>query len=255
MRRPGPEAITRAGRDRSCPGGRCTVRALEESNEKLSRDSATVLSRPTSVEGGLLVRLRAGDEQAFRGLLADLGPAMLRVAGLYARDSQVAAEIVQETWVAVLRSLDAFEGRSTLRTWIFTILANCARRQAKTEARSAPFSSLDGRAGEESELDHFFAANHPRWASCWTTINTRWEALPEEALSTGEADAAMIETLQVLPPNQSLVITLRDIEGWSSQEVSTLLRITPGNQRVLLHRARLAVRRALEQALDGERRP
>lgn len=235
-------------------GGRCTATALRDSNEKLSHDPAHVLSQPTFVEGDLLVRLRAGDEEAFRGLLADLGPAMLRVANLYSRDSQLAAEIVQETWVAVLRSLDAFEGRSSLRTWVFTILANCARRRAKSEARSAPFSSLDGRAREESELNRFFAANHPRWASCWATINTRWEALPEEALSRAEADAAMIETLKVLPPNQSVVITLRDIEGWSSQEVSTLLRITPGNQRVLLHRARLAVRRALEQTLDRERR-
>ncbi len=214
-----------------------------------SRDPAHVLSEETSVERDRLARLRAGDEQAFRGLLADFGPAMLRVADLYARDSQVAAEIVQETWVAVLRSLDNFEGRSSLRTWIFTILANCARRRTKKEARSAPFSSLDARADEENELDRFFAANHPRWASCWTTINTRWEALPEEALSTGEADAAMIETLRLLPPDQSVVITLRDIEGWSSDEVSKLLRITRGNQRVLLHRARLAVRRALEQTL------
>jgi RNA polymerase sigma-70 factor (ECF subfamily) len=235
-------------------GRRCTATALRESNEKLRHGPAHVPSQPTSVEGDLLVRLQAGDEEAFRGLLADLGPAMLRVADLYSRDSQVAAEIVQETWVAVLRSLDAFEGRSSLRTWVFTILANCARRRAKSEARSAPFSSLDGGAREESELNRFFAANHPRWASCWATINTRWEALPEEALSRAEADAAMIETLRALPPNHSVVITLRDIEGWSSQEVSTLLRITPGNQRVLLHRARLAVRRALEQTLDGERR-
>jgi len=195
--------------------------------------------------------LRAGDEAAFRGLLADLGPAMLRVAGLHARDGEVAAEIVQETWVAVLRSLDRFEGRSSLRTWVFTILANCARRRAKSEARSAPFSSVGDSAGEENELDRFFAANHQRWASCWTTINTRWEALPEDALSTSEADAAMTDTLKSLPPNQAVVLALRDIEGWSPDEVCTLLQMTAGNQRVLLHRARLAARRALEPTLEG----
>ncbi len=171
------------------------------------------------------------------------------MAGVYVRDSEVAAEIVQETWVAVLGGLDNFEGRSALRTWVFTILANCARRRAKTEARSAPFSSLNAGAADESELDCFFPANHPRWASCWTTINTRWEALPEDALSTEEADAAIMETLKSLPPNQGAVITLRDIEGWSSEEVCTLLALSPANQRVLLHRARLAVRRALEEVL------
>ncbi|MDQ2913940.1 MAG: RNA polymerase sigma factor [Chloroflexota bacterium] len=200
-------------------------------------------------ERELLARLRAGDERTFRALVADLGPSMLRVASVYARDRQVAAEIVQETWVGVLGGLDNFEGRSSLRTWVFTILANCARRRAKTEARSAPFSSLNAGAAEESELDCFFPSNHLRWASCWTTINTRWEALPENALSTEEADAAIMATLKSLPPKQGAVITLRDIEGWSSDEVCTLLGLSAANQRVLLHRARLAVRRALGEVL------
>ncbi len=200
-------------------------------------------------ERRLLARLRAGDERAFRALVADLGPSLLRVARAYVRDSEVAAEIVQETWVAALGGLDNFEGRSSLRTWVFTILANCARRRGKTESRSAPFSSLNAGASEEIELDRFFPTNHHRWASCWTTINTRWEALPEEALSTEEANAAIMETLKSLPPNQAAVITLRDIEGWSSEEVCSLLVLSSANQRVLLHRARLAVRHALEGVL------
>lgn len=197
----------------------------------------------------LCARLRAGDERTFRGLLAELGPAMLRVARLYVRDDQVAAEIVQETWVAVLRGLDGFEGRSTLRTWVFAILGNCARRRGKSETRSMPFSSVDDRRDEQNELDRFFAPNHPRWASNWTTINTRWEALPAEALTSKEAETAIMETLQRLPANQCIVLTLRDLEGWGAEEVCTLLELTPENQRVLLHRARLAVRRALETSL------
>jgi RNA polymerase sigma-70 factor (ECF subfamily) len=196
------------------------------------------------------VRLRDGDELAFRQLLAEFGPAMLRVAGVYAPDRQVAAEIVQETWIAVLRGLESFEGRSSLRTWIFTILGNCARRRAKMEARSVPLSSIEAAGGEESELDCFFAANHPRWAACWSTINTRWEALPEDALTTQEAESAILEKLRSLPRSQSAVITLRDLEGLSSDEVCSLLGLSPGNQRVLLHRARLAIRRALQEALD-----
>lgn len=215
-------------------------------------DQSSTRSLNSSDERELLARLRRGDEQAFRALLADLGPSLLRVAALYGRDSQVAAEIVQETWIAVLGSLGNFEGRSSLRTWVFTILANCARRRAKTEARSAPFSSLNADTAEKSELDCFFSSNHPRWASCWTTINTRWEALPEDALSMEEADTAIMETLKSLPPTQGAVITLRDIEGWSSEEVCSLLALSPANQRVLLHRARLAVRRALKEALARE---
>jgi len=201
-------------------------------------------------EQELRARLREGDERAFRQLLADFGPALLRAARVYTPDRQVAAEIVQETWIAVLRGLEGFEGRSSLRTWVFTVLGNCARRRAKIEARSAPLSSLEAARGEESELDCFFAANHPRWASCWTTINTRWEALPEDALTTQEANSAIRERLRSLPPAQSAVITLRDVEGLSSEEVCSLLRLSPGNQRVLLHRARLAIRRTLEEAID-----
>ena len=201
-------------------------------------------------ERKLVARLRAGDEPAFRQLLGDFGPAMLRVAGVYAPDSQVAAEIVQETWIAVLRGLEGFECRSSLRTWVFTILGNCARRRAKMEARSAPLSSVETAREQESELDSFFAANHPRWASSWTTINTRWEALPEDALTTQEAEGAIVEKLRALPPSQAAVITLRDLEGLSSHEVCSLLGLSPGNQRVLLHRARLAIRRALQESLD-----
>jgi len=194
--------------------------------------------------------LRVGDEDAFRRLLADLGPSMLRVARAYTPDDQVAAEIVQEAWIAVLRGLEDFEGRSSLRTWIFTIVRNCARRRVKGEVRSAPLSSLGVDHGEETELDCFFPANHPRWASCWTTINTRWESLPEDALSTQEATAAMAAKLRSLPPTQAAVITLRDVEGLSSEETCSLLDLSPANQRVLLHRARLAMRATLREVLE-----
>lgn len=198
----------------------------------------------------LVARLRDGDEPAFRRLVADFGPAMLRVAGVYAPDTQVAEDIVQETWIAVLRGLDGFEGRSSFRTWVFTILGNCAQRRAKTESRSAPMSSIGPAGGEEIELDSFFTANHPRWASCWTTVNTRWDALPEDALTAREAERAMAKALEGLPPSQAAVITLRDLEGFTSEEVCSLLELSPGNQRLLLHRARLAIRRALRDVVD-----
>jgi RNA polymerase sigma-70 factor, ECF subfamily len=197
-----------------------------------------------------LVRLRAGDERAFRQLVTDLGATMLRLAGVYTRDTQVAAEIVQETWIAVLRGLDGFQGRSSLRTWVFTILRNCALRRSKMEDRSAPVSYLEHSGGDEGELNCFFDANHSRWPSCWTTINARWEALPEDALTTEEAERTIMEKLRSLPPSQAAVITLRDLEGFSSEEVCSLLALSPGNQRVLLHRARLAIRRSLRDVLE-----
>lgn len=212
--------------------------------------SSVDTANPRLDERQRLARLRAGDEPAFRQLLADFGPAMLRVAEVYARDSQVAEEIVQETWIAALRGLEGFEGRSSLRTWVFTILGNCARRRAKMEGRSAPLSSLEAAREEESELDCFFATNHPRWASSWSTINIRWEALPEDVLTTKEAESAVADMLRSLPPSQAAVITLRDLEGLSSEEVCSLLELSPGNQRVLLHRARLAIRQALQEVFD-----
>lgn len=206
-----------------------------------------------SPDAALLERLRAGSEEAFGEVVDRYGPAMLRVAELYVRDRSLAQEIVQDAWVNVLRGLDRFEGRSSLRTWIFVILGNCARRRAQRERRTIPFAdphelSLDASV----DPDQFFAPTHPRWPSAWSTVVEDWRTLPPEHLASAEATDAFRAAIAELPPRYAVVITLRDLEDWSADEVCTLLDISPENQRVLLHRARARIRTALVEYFGTE---
>ena len=192
----------------------------------------------------------SGDDAAFAALVDAYAPTMLRVALLYVPDRAVAEEVVQETWIAVLRSIRAFEGRSSFKTWLLTILTNEARRRARREARSAPFSSLAAEEAAELErpdADRFFGADHPRWPHTWSTAVSSWEAIPDERLVATETHDRVADVVAKLPEVQRLVFTLRDVEGFSADEVCNVLGLSDSNQRVLLHRARLKVRRALER--------
>ena len=201
----------------------------------------------------LLAALKRGDEAAFAALVERHQPLMLRVAGRYVRNRAVAEEVVQETWLGVLRGIDRFEGRSSLKTWIFRILTNTASTRAARERRSVPFSSLAGSAADDGEsvvdADRFFAPDHDRWPNHWAVGPTAWPT-PEEGLLSGETRELIVQAIADLPPAQSTVISLRDIEGWPSEEVCAALEISEGNQRVLLHRARSRVRAALERHFD-----
>jgi RNA polymerase sigma-70 factor, ECF subfamily len=192
-----------------------------------------------------LEALRRGDEPAFLRLVNTHHSALVRLALVYAPSQEVAEECVQETWIAVLRGLDGFEGRSSLRTWICRILVNIARRRAAAEHRELPFSSLSD-AGPAVDPERFFRSG-PN-AGHWASPPRAWSVPEQEALSR-ELRVVVAEAIAALPPNQRVVITLRDVEGWESAEVSALLEIEPGNQRVLLHRARSRVRAALERYL------
>jgi RNA polymerase sigma-70 factor (ECF subfamily) len=169
---------------------------------------------------------------------------------MYVRDRAVAEEVVQETWLAVLRGLDRFEERSTFKTWLFRILVNRARTRGERESRSAPFSSLAGAADEPSvDPDRFLPADDPRAPGAWAAPPLAW---PEDRLLSQETLDVISAAIDALPEAQRTVITLRDVEGFSAEEVSTALGITDGNQRVLLHRARSKVRKALEGYLSPE---
>ena len=201
----------------------------------------------------LLERLKAGDEAAFDWLLREFGSSMLRIARLYVRTQAVAEEVVQDTWVRVLQSIDGFESRSSLRTWIFVILGNVARTRAERESRSVPMASVEVDEAEPSvSLERFFPPSHPRWAGMWSTLVDSWDGVPHERLLGGEAKEQLRKVVERLPPNYAAVFTLRDVEGWSSEEVCTLLDLTPENQRVLLHRARAKIRAALESYFEVE---
>jgi RNA polymerase sigma-70 factor (ECF subfamily) len=204
-------------------------------------------------EAQLVERLREGNEEAFRELVEQHGATMLRVARLYVRDRAVAEEVVQETWLAVLNGIDSFEGRSSLRTWIFRILANRAKTRAEREGRSVPLSAIlasDAAAGEPSvDSDRFFGLNHGQSPFHWAVPPREW---PHDRVLERETLEVVRSAIEMLPDTQREVIRLRDVEGWSPAEVAELLEISDGNQRVLLHRARSKVRAALESYLNPE---
>jgi len=175
---------------------------------------------------------------------------MLAVARSYVRVRAVADEVVQDAWVAVLRGLERFEGRSTLRTWVLRIVANIARDRGVRERRSMPFSALESVEEPVIEPDRFLRAGEP-YPGGWRSFPTAWRTLPESQLLADETFAVVARTIAALPEAQQLVITLRDVIGCSSEEVCGVLDVSAGNERVLLHRARLRVRAALERYLDG----
>ncbi len=209
-------------------------------------------------DAALLEALRAGDEAAFSGLVQQYHGQFLRVASLYVSDQAVAEEVVQETWLGLLRGLDRFEGRSSLKTWLFRILTNIAKTKAVRERRSIPFSALwnaDADPDEPSvEPERFFGEGH-RWQGHWAPYPQSWSTLPEAQVLSDETRARVEEAIATLPPSQREVITLRDVQGWTSDEVCNSLSLSETNQRVLLHRARSKVRRALELYLGETASP
>jgi RNA polymerase sigma-70 factor, ECF subfamily len=204
-------------------------------------------------DDALAAGLRAGDEAAFAALVDRHGPAMVRVALAYVPSRAVAEEVVQETWIAVLRGIDAFEGRSSLKTWIFRILTNVAMRGGARERRSVPFAALAATEATDAPVvdpDRFLPDDAPLFPGHWVVMPTRWPT-PEEGLLAGETRAVIAAAIEALPKAQRTVIALRDVEGWSAEEVCAALEISDGNQRILLHRARSRVRTAIEEYLGA----
>jgi len=194
----------------------------------------------------LIDRMRAGDGRAFEALVTAHDGSLRRVARTFVHTPGAADEVVQETWLGVVRGLGGFEGRSSLRTWIFRILANVARTRAAQDARSVPFSSLE--VDDEPALEpSAFAAD-----GSWASAPVRLDADPEGALLGSELRERLLEAVDELPPAQRAVITLRDIVGVPAEEVCELLDVSDGNQRVLLHRARARVRIALTSLVEGQ---
>jgi RNA polymerase sigma-70 factor, ECF subfamily len=200
----------------------------------------------------LVAALRAGDDDAFRRLVREWHAPLLRVAQIFVPSRSVAEDVVQETWVRVLGALDRFEGRSSLKTWVFRILVNTAKTRAQREGRVLPFSALQepGRVPEASvDADRFRPEDDARFPGAWSSPPRE---LPEERLLAAETRQVIASAIDALPPSQRAVITLRDVEGWSSEDVRNALEVSEVNQRVLLHRARAKVRQALEDYLGED---
>jgi RNA polymerase sigma-70 factor (ECF subfamily) len=220
---------------------------------------AEALDEPTLVDA-----LLEGDELAFVRLLDSYHGSMLRLAMLYVRDQSVAEEVVQETWVGVLHGLRRFERRSSLKTWIFRILTNQAKTRGKRESLSVPFSviwdvdvditepSLDPTRSSSflRRLRTLRASDDPNWPQHWALPPHSWDSIPEDRLLSKETRAYIDRAIETLPGNQRAIVRLRDVDGWTAEEVCNVLGITDTNQRVLLHRARSRLRQCLEEYLN-----
>jgi RNA polymerase sigma-70 factor (ECF subfamily) len=202
-------------------------------------------------EGALLEALRRGDETAFLQLVDAYAPQMLRVALLHVSSRAVAEEVVQETWLGVLNGLDRFEGRSSLKTWIFRILTNQAKTRGVRERRTLPFSALAGDDDAPTVDPALFEPADDRWAGHWRSYPEAWARGPEAAVVERELLGVIRTAVDALPLAQRTVMSLRDIEGWDAAEVCDLLEISEVHQRVLLHRARARVRRAIDERLGA----
>jgi len=203
---------------------------------------------PAADDAAVLAALRAGDETAFTTLVETYHPAMVRLATAYVPSYAVAEEVAQEAWLGVLQGLDRFEGRSSLKTWIFRILTNIAKTRGARENRSQAFSSVFDDIGDDEpsvDPDRFAREGH------WLLAPSGWGDSPETKLEDAECQRLIHQAIESLPPNQREVIRLRDVLGFTSEEVCNSLEVSETNQRVLLHRARSRVRKALEAYFDG----
>jgi len=206
----------------------------------------------------LVHALRRGDEDAFARLVGEHHASLRRVARLYVANTAIADEVVQDTWLGVIRGIWAFEGRSSLKTWIFRILVNRARTRAVRESRRAPFTSTlpmenDAEAEPSVSPGHFLSVDDSPAPGHWARPPLDPGPSPERSLLTKELGERLRTVIDALPSNLRIVLWLRDVEGWSSGEVCNALAIQETNQRVLLHRARSRVRAALEPYLEGAR--
>jgi RNA polymerase sigma-70 factor (ECF subfamily) len=197
--------------------------------------------RRADEDAGLLVRLRSGDEKAFAALVAQHHDAMLRLASTFVRSRAVAEEVVQDTWVAVLRGLERFEGRSSLRTWLLAILVNRARSAGAREDRSVAVADVT-RAVDGARFDA---------AGNWSSPPEHWVEASEERLGAAALAGTIRVALEQMPPRQRAVVMLRDVDGLRSDEVCEVLALSPANERVLLHRGRSRLRQALEDEIGG----
>jgi RNA polymerase sigma-70 factor (ECF subfamily) len=209
---------------------------------------------PTDPDAALLERLRRGDEDAFRALVEEHGPFLMRLVMMHVPSRAIAEEVVQDTWLAALNGLDRFEGRSMLRTWLASIALNKARTRGTREGRILPFALLRRRyeegGGPALDPDRFQGkrGERPGW---WASPPVAWED-PQSRLEANETRDVLLRAIRDLPPRQREVITLRDISGWDAEEVRNALDLSETNQRVLLHRARSKVRAALEEHLNPQ---
>lgn len=205
----------------------------------------------TSSDRELVEALRAGDEAAFAGLVSEYQGGFVRVARTWVRDTASAEEVVQKAWLAILESLSRFEGRSSLRTWLYGVVTNVARSHLRARRREVPLSALVNEETGANDIsvpaDRFQPADS-RWAGHWLAFPSAFPQ-PDTLLERAELREALETAIAALGPIQQQILVLCDVEGLTGEEVCNILGVSGTNQRVLLHRARAKVRAALEQQL------
>jgi RNA polymerase sigma-70 factor (ECF subfamily) len=197
-------------------------------------------------DGELVARLRARDDAAFALMLDAWSGGMARVARSIVSTHASADEVVQDAWLAVIQGVGRFEGRSSLKTWVYRILVNAAKRRALREGRQISWSPVAGEGDTPTVDPARFGGPGDRFPGHWLAFPAPWPS-PEQDMLAGEVQERVEAALAELPDRQRVVITLRDVEGYSSDEVCSILEISAANQRVLLHRARAYVRGKLEE--------
>ena len=205
-------------------------------------------------EASLLNSLRARDESAFTQFVEIYHASLVRLACIFVHDTTIAEEVAQETWLAVLQGIDRFEGRSSLKTWLFTILTNKAKTRGQRENRTFTHTDLEEAASDSPTVDpgRFNDLHAENWPNHWADPPVSWAGIPEETLLSQETMQLIRQAIDGLPETQRIVITLRDMHELSSGEVCNVLGVSETNQRVLLHRARAKVRQVLEDYLQPE---
>lgn len=196
-------------------------------------------------DGDLVARLRLGDEAAFSLLVDRYHASMVRLARSYVSTETAAEDVVGDTWMAVVQGIERFEGRSSVKTWLFRILINRAKTRGVKESRSVPFSSLGDDDHHTVDPDRFLDESH-RWGGYWSVHPSSWRNGPESRAMSGEIRQSLGRALDALPAMQQAVVTLRDVHGLQAREVCEALEVSEANQRVLLHRGRSRMRTALE---------
>jgi RNA polymerase sigma-70 factor, ECF subfamily len=222
------------------------------SDQELLEGGATAVGAPTP-DAELLAALRAGDAAAFAAIVDAWSPVMLQVARRYVRDQHTAEDVVQDAWLAVMAGLTRFEGRSSVRSWAFSILINRAKSRWTRDARVVSSAELTGLEESGPTVDPArFQGADGAYPGHWTSAGAprAWEQ-PEHGLLNREVGELLGQALDRLPERQRLVVELRDVQGMSADETCAALQLSPGNQRVLLHRGRATLRALLEDYYHG----
>jgi RNA polymerase sigma-70 factor (ECF subfamily) len=205
---------------------------------------------PPSTDDAILAGLRSGDEAVFGQLLNSWSGSMLHLARAFVATRASAEEVVQDTWLAVIQGIDDFEGRSSVRTWVYRILINTAKKRGLRESRTVPWSSVFAEEDRPTVEPSLFRGADDEYPGGWVSFPPPWTTTEGQVLA-GEVRNRLRDALDSLPERQRTVVTLRDILGHTSTEVCEMLGISEGNQRVLLHRGRAATRARLAPYLEA----